>query len=326
VSRAVQFIQKLISECRQVIVLSYDKGFLQRLYEPLRDSDDVLMLKLHKERDQSILAEVSDWGSDEEIKTPSPITPASPRKPKPYHPQIQNREPLPRNQEIRVPKADPSRKQIICLANSRKYSGRCIAGKEIAGNQIGGWVRPVSESENRELSVNDIIFQDGTYPNLLDIISVPLLSHDPNSCQTENYLADPSQYWDKDGEFPLSNLPQLCDDAETLWMNGYDSYNGVNDRIPAELADELSSSLLFIKPENVCIQVAEEAYEKRKVRAKFDFKGIRYCLTVTDPRFENVYIQKNTGEYPVNEDVYFSVSIGEPYNGYCYKLVAAIIS
>ena len=28
-------------------------------------------------------------------------------------------------------------KTIICLANSRKITGRCVAGKEIAGSKIG---------------------------------------------------------------------------------------------------------------------------------------------------------------------------------------------
>jgi hypothetical protein len=32
--------------------------------------------------------------------------------------------------------------EIVCLANSRQNSGRCIAGKLIDGPQAGEWVRP----------------------------------------------------------------------------------------------------------------------------------------------------------------------------------------
>ncbi|WP_425126396.1 dual OB domain-containing protein [Burkholderia gladioli] len=35
-------------------------------------------------------------------------------------------------------------KTILCFADSRKLTGRCIVGKELANNQLGDWVRPVS--------------------------------------------------------------------------------------------------------------------------------------------------------------------------------------
>ena len=34
----------------------------------------------------------------------------------------------------------PTVKRIVCLANSRKLTGRCVAGKELLeGNRLGGW-------------------------------------------------------------------------------------------------------------------------------------------------------------------------------------------
>ncbi len=47
-------------------------------------------------------------------------------------------------------------KRIVCLANSRKYSGRCIAGKELlADGRPGRWIRPVSARENEEVSEHE---------------------------------------------------------------------------------------------------------------------------------------------------------------------------
>lgn len=46
----------------------------------------------------------------------------------------------------------PYTKRIVCLANSRKYKGSCVAGKEIMGNAFGGWVRPVSKKVHGELT------------------------------------------------------------------------------------------------------------------------------------------------------------------------------
>jgi hypothetical protein len=40
--------------------------------------------------------------------------------------------------------ATPLVKRIVCLANSRKMSGRCLAGRELINGLPGGWVRPVS--------------------------------------------------------------------------------------------------------------------------------------------------------------------------------------
>jgi len=55
--------------------------------------------------------------------------------------------------------------------------------------------------------------------------------------------------------------------------------------------------------------------------------GHQYRLTITDPKFEREHLKKSNGIYSVqHENVYMCVSIGEPYEGYCYKLVAAIIT
>ena len=44
-------------------------------------------------------------------------------------------------------------KRIVCLANSSKLNGRCIAGKEIIEDgRVGDWIRPVSVREKQEVS------------------------------------------------------------------------------------------------------------------------------------------------------------------------------
>ncbi len=79
-------------------------------------------------------------------------------------------------------------KTIICLANSRKMTGRCVAGKEIAGGKIGGWIRPVSVRPAGELSEEDRRFQNGQDPKLLDVIRIPMIEHRPYGFQKENQL------------------------------------------------------------------------------------------------------------------------------------------
>ena len=57
------------------------------------------------------------------------------------------------------------------------------------------------------------------------------------------------------------------------------------------------------------------------------YKDVSYLLAVTDPDIEKVYILKNVGQYPLStQDLYLTISLGEPFNGFCYKLIAGVIA
>lgn len=216
-------------------------------------------------------------------------------------------------------------KRIVCLANSRKLSGRCIAGREISGNAIGDWVRLVSSRVNEEISLEERRFEDGSEPALLDVLEIPMIEPRPHSCQAENHLIDDKYYWTKVDEFSKSKLRGLTENPPELWSNDHHSYNGINDRIPESEADSLSSSLVLIEPEQLVVCV-ERGLKKLQVRAMFRFRGKRYKLTVTDPDIERSFLKQGEGEYEYDLPAVACVSIGEPFEGYRYKLVASIIN
>ena len=222
----------------------------------------------------------------------------------------------------------PYLKTIACLANSRKLSGRCVAGKEIsATGQLGAWVRPVSSRPKQELSPIERRYANGTEPRLLDRIEVSLQSHVPHEYQVENHLIDPTVRWVKTGTITWHDLDTAVDAINgTLWIDRHSSYNGLNDRIPHVQAQPLPSSLKIIELEGLIVAVALEGINpKRTARAHFSLGGVNYALTVTDPVAAALYLAQGTGEYPIGA-ARLCISIGEPYDGYCYKLVAGIIT
>jgi len=53
-------------------------------------------------------------------------------------------------------------------------------------------------------------------------------------------------------------------------------------------------------------------------RGMFWYNNIRYDLPITDLKFENMQEQILYNRFLV-------ISLGEPYEGYCYKIIASII-
>lgn len=217
--------------------------------------------------------------------------------------------------------------EIVCLSNSRKTSGRCIAGKTAEESK---WVRPVSDRGSDEISEEERRYENGQMPKLLDIIVVPVMNHKPTLHQSENVLIDADYYWIKTGTFDES-LNDLLDFPEDLWGKGYSSYQGTNDRLPEGMCANFNESLYLIRPQNLEIIVRVEGGEfgnaKRKVRAELEYNGGTYLLPVTDPMVERRYLSGDNGRFHLSTgQIYLCVSLGLPYDdGYCYKFLASLI-
>jgi len=222
----------------------------------------------------------------------------------------------------------PVLKRIVCLANSRKLSGRCIAGKEQRPEGVGAWIRPVSDRSTQEVSAYERQYQDGSDPRVLDIIDVPLHYAQPKAYQSENWLLDPEQYWVHHGQATWADLFALADDPPALWLNGSSSGSGSNDRVGLADAETLRNSLFLVHLADLRLRIfapgAAFGNSKRRVQARFSHHGVSYGLWVTDPIVEREYLAMPDGEASVAE-CFATISLGEAYEGYCYKLVAALI-
>ena len=222
----------------------------------------------------------------------------------------------------------PNVKRIVCLANSRKLNGRCIAGREWNTDQASGWIRPISHRAHQEISEYERQYEDGSDPRVLDIIDIPLMKPQPQSFQTENWLIAPEYYWERVGTVSLLDMPKLTGPETRLWLNGHSTYNGFNDKIPLEVANSCQHSLTMVHVEDLILSVFEpgEAFgnKKRRVQGRFSYGKVGYRLWVTDPLFERRYLAKPDGTYRIG-NCFLTVSLGEPFDGAVYKLIASII-
>ena len=226
-----------------------------------------------------------------------------------------------------------SMQRIVCLANSRKLDGRCVAGKLYAQGKFGAWLRPISIREGEELSEQERQISKGVEPALLDVLEFTISKHKPSAHQPENYTINSHNKFKKVGQVPANELIKVVDKPTNLWIMGYQSKTfGKNDLVPATRIAEVSNSLYLINPHTFTIQVVQGNYNLQ-VRGQFSYLGAEYNLRITDPVVEEKYISKGTGEYRI-DDVLLTISLAEklftvarnPSSSGYYKLIAGVIN
>ncbi len=219
-------------------------------------------------------------------------------------------------------------RRILCLANSRKLSGRCVAGREIVNTQPGAWIRPVSNREHQEVSWEERHYEDGSDPRVLDVIAVPLVEARPHLFQQENWLLDTNFYWRKIDRLDWTRLQAFVEPEGPLWVNAQSSFSGTNNRVSLAQAEHLPNSLRLIRVAGARLEVlrpgAQFGNQKKRVEAEFVHEGIQYRLRVTDAVYERRYRAMDEGHYDIGECC-LCISLGEPFEGYAYKLIAALI-
>lgn len=219
------------------------------------------------------------------------------------------------------------KKRFICLANSKKYTQRCIAGIELVKSTRRGykydivrennnpvWIRPVSSSEYGEVS--DYFVK---HINLLDVVAVNVTTAHPQGYQAENVLFDnrPLRVVDKIDQSQALLDKLLTVDKSVLFGNSEKAIR------TAEVA-QLDYSLALIKPVDVQLYETTTSSGTPQVRGNFVFKDIPYDLPVTDIDFSARFRVDST----VVDDCthfYFTVSLGADFEGWHYKLIAGVV-
>lgn len=229
---------------------------------------------------------------------------------------------------------EPYSKTIVCLANSYKGGGRCIAGVELddAGvGAYGAWVRPVSARPGGELTLAERRCTDGNDPAIMDVITIPLAEPRPEGHQQENHVIDSSRSWTRGATVSWSDLQDAVEAVDgPLWVNGYSSSRGENDQVPAANILRLQRSLYLVRPDATTIHVRMEggyfAPARRRARVSFEVGGTSYKFSVTDPEVQDTYLARGDGDYSLTGAL-LCLSLAPVFDdGNAYKVAAAVIT
>lgn len=221
-------------------------------------------------------------------------------------------------------------RRIVCLANSYKNGGRCIAGIEIANGNFGPWIRPVSHRQGRAINIAEQTCTDGSTCVPLDVLDIDFEAALPQGYQSENVLFAQGNRWVKAGVAPVDGLNPVLHAGHTpLWPNTGSTGNGQNDKISTENLAHIGSSLALVRPQNATVRVFQNPYRQAghlDVRVRFDWGGEVNDLKLTDPLKLDFYQASGIGSYVVANPM-MCISIGEVFaaQNEAYKLVAGLI-
>jgi hypothetical protein len=219
--------------------------------------------------------------------------------------------------------------RILCLANSYKHDNRCVAGISLSTNH---WIRLVGNSIPGCLTLKEASYPDGTALRLLDIFEAELGAPCPTNCHPEDIhlTTRPIRFVDRfDRPHQVPRLAVHLSKHPTV-LEGY------SDRIYVRKIDSqpVRHSIELIRPEDLWWWIREET-GKRKHRALFRVgraNRLRYDLAVTDPDWLDRLHVLPPGMYSHSKlcgggtpKTLLTVSLSEPYDGFHYKLVAAVV-
>jgi hypothetical protein len=237
----------------------------------------------------------------------------------------------------------PETVEILCLANSFKHGGRCVAGLRTDG---GGWVRPVGQTPSRALTIrHTVLLPDFTDLRPLDLIRVTLDTPTPKPHHPEDWLVT-------DDSWELVSRPGPRGPGIALtrshFIPGPELMGCADGRVPyAKFEREpATQSLALIHPEIVRWHVSVSTTDgKRRTRARFPLGSegatVWYDLPITDPEWLKRTAHLDLGEHAQEtvkgvaptERLLLTVSLSEPRtespteqsDAYCYKLVASVM-
>jgi len=226
--------------------------------------------------------------------------------------------------------------EIICLANSIKHGGRCIAGLK---TDASGWLRPISTTRDGTLYEEHYTLEDGSEPQLFDVLRIECTQPYPSCHQPENWVINDRRQWQRLGKPDLALLRRVIN-PEVMQHRAAKTLLGNTDaKIAYDILQTrpIAASLALIKPKSLSWRIID-IKQSKKIKSCFKLGNSCYNLPVTDPIWRKQLESLEVGEYTAMEVInqlalqhfepdqfLLTISLSEPFDdSCCYKLVAAV--
>ena len=212
--------------------------------------------------------------------------------------------------------------EILCLANSKKLGGRCLAG--LSWPDLQTWIRPVDptrehgEVPSHRAQVNSP--EGRRFIRPLDVINVDLIEADPKPAQPENWIL---------GSSPITLVRTLdIAEATNLLRSVADTSSSVFDLGDSRKVPESVASLGL--PKSIDLYEVQAPSFKMdnwdKWRTEFQYGNHSYSyLSVTDLDVLDRLNQANHRSVTGAGCWFLTISLTEPWKGSHWFAVAAAI-
>ena len=213
-------------------------------------------------------------------------------------------------------------KLILCLANSYKHGGRCIAGIEVSLQEgqlsinkssygIPIWIRPVSHS-----AAGEVPLSDATGIKVLSIVKIVNACYVGSGSHSEDYYYTKLQLLDT-----LNPSDEFLKKYTDTWHNCIFGNRGR--ALTPDAFQNGDYSLMLIRTEGSEIYL--DTRYTPKPRIKFNYNGNEYDFPITDPEYLN-RLRLDDSLYKSGYGVlYIVASLGVIHDGWHSKLAATII-
>jgi hypothetical protein len=204
---------------------------------------------------------------------------------------------------------------VICLANSYKHQGRCIAGID---QKSGQWLRPISKLDDGRIPMDDYSINLNRI-GILDVVNIPLKSSKATGHEIENVYYE-NLSWKVVGKTNPAEVLGYCE-SELL----YPSYRRA---IPYSylLSQAPVRTLQLIEVKSLICHKNNRDKWRAKISDK-KYNCIDVELSITDP----IALEKlNQGE-SLSTHCLLCMSLGQPWKPdtsdemLCYRLIAGVI-
>jgi len=186
------------------------------------------------------------------------------------------------------------------------------------------WIRPIGSGSHGAITISEQTLDNGSRPELLDIIEMQLGGPMPQPGQPENWSLAPGQ-WRSAGHLDNGDARDLLTGLTT----GAPVF-GTNERsvsVAEVQAGNLTHSLAVVRPDDLNWEKRRGFTGGTQIRGQFVHAGQWHDLPLTDPAFLGHFVNYELGDYPHSdaEEVFLVISLGEPMNEEHWKLIAGVI-